>query len=83
MDDWMLAVGVIGLFIAIVPGALFLGIKIGSLSQATDGAHKRIDRLEKLLKDEFHQFRDALKDSVEQAWRNCPIAMTEHERRDK
>ena len=69
------AAGVLIAFLALVgPALVYLGMKLGTLQQSSEGAHKRIDRLEKMLTDEFRQMREALNASIRDAWRNCPLA---------
>lgn len=68
---WGLMIALFGL---VSPALVYLGIRLGTLQQSTDGAHKRIDRLEQLLTTEFRALRAELRTSIEESWRNCPLA---------
>lgn len=71
--------------IAIAAGLLALGIWLGSLRTSNRSAHARIDKLESLLASELRQFRHELREdrkelahAVGEAWKNCPLARSEH-----
>jgi len=64
----------IALFALIGPALVMLGIWLGTLRASTRAAHKRLDDLETLLREEFRNFRLDLRESIEKAWTNCPLA---------
>lgn len=69
-ETWSL---VVALFALIGPALVLAGWWIGRVAEKTTSAHVRIDRLERVLTDEFHEVRKALKESLDNAWRNCPL----------
>ena len=79
---WDTPLAIIGMVLAgsgLVGSALvYLGITIGNLRAGNASAHKRIDRLEELLRQEFQGLRADLKGSIEHAWAHCPLAKEQH-----
>lgn len=74
-SDWQWLIALIG------PGLLVGGIVVGRLMEKTSAAHKRIDRLETTLKEEFQSMKEALTTSIETAYLHCPLAKEgRHER---
>ena len=79
MPEWALAVSAVGAGLAL----LYLGVKLGSITARAESAHDRIDRLERVLADEFRELRIILKTSLEESWRHCPMAQSDGHNKEK
>ena len=89
MDNWQMALTVLGILVAVLsvlaPALVYLGISLGTQRTSSSAAHNRIDntnvrvdKLEILLREEFQELRLTMKESLESAWRNCPLATANH-----
>jgi len=77
MSDWTIIalIGVVVATLALVgPALVYLGLKLGTLTNSSEGAHKRIDRLELMLTEEFRLLRGSIATMIGDAWKNCPLA---------
>lgn len=69
---------IVALFALIGPALVILGLLLGRLIEKSNSAHLRIDRLEVTLAEEFKEMKFTLRDSIEQSWKNCPLARDTH-----
>ena len=69
-EAWQLFVA---MFALIGPGLVMSGMSW----ERGKRNEKRLDTLERLLREELHRLGDRLEESVEKAWTNCPLAHAE------
>jgi hypothetical protein len=69
--DWAVAISIAAAFIV-------LGRTWGQVV----AAHKRIDKLEKDLAQQFENFGNRLENAIRDAWRNCPLAIERHHKEE-
>lgn len=65
----------LGILALIGPGLVYLGVSIGTLRSSTRSAHHRLDKLESTLVEEIRLLRGEIRESIQEAWRNCPVAV--------